>query len=1158
MALPGLHSINFPCRTRASGFTPILSVRCKDGDAYANGGGVSVLRIGLVVVLALIILAVAFLSFSKPLMGEDYLKEFVLEQLEESLGRKIDVGHVKLVIFPRIRVELSQVAVHDPGSEQVMLTAKRVDMVVRLLPLLRKQIVGKRLLIEEPTLIVRRNEDGHWNLGEGLSEQTEADQRAIDAMARIFMIRQAALVNGTITVIDASRPDGVRSLTLEHVEAKLLIQHDRGVADLHIGGSPSGAHGLSAVSLDGVIRRSEMPVSLTGEALVEPGLLFQFDGHLEAVAVDIRAIADWAGSRPVPEKLQGAVNLQGAVQIMPGVAGYDLVMSDMVANLNDMELAGNANLAGLLTQQPTFAVTFTSSLVSLSQLLKTVPAEWIDPRIPALLADRRIDGKVQVVTATVTGGTGAAQLSATGEFHVQDMRGLIGQDRVAAHHLAATVSVEPGRIRVADVTGNYGAIQVTDGKGAVSFLEAGPWLELEVTGNMAAAQLLDVLAKTVEGEQLTRVLAGVSEVEGLTRPTFRLVGALHQPGGIRFAGGEIAVHSVSFKHTALPERVTALQGRLVLGAGETQFDQVTGHLGDAVIEVHGTMAEGRIRVFQDFSVRMQGAAEQIMRMAADTVPAGAFEGRAVATLALSGQTAAPHLRGAVVLDDAKVLFPGLGEKPVGAGATVEFEGDVIKSNAVVVNRLALMLPSVQVPIKGRVLLGEQFSIDVSVATGTLSLSQLPEWIVKGGVEAGNVEVTLDVKGRGMDWHAWRMTGWVALTNGLIPMGGEDGAIQDIYARIKLVRNGAEIKRLAFAVRDSDVAIEASVSNWGTTPLITGKIESNQLDLTLLFPKGDHSPIREFLETLAATGQVTMAATIAHGQYHGLNLGALSARVHIHDGMLDVDRISGESEQGQITGRLVVQLPQKAPAEMELSFRATGLPIDELLRLANAQAHGMTGSMRVSGSIRGHGRNPHGVYPSLNGKVDVFMENGHILKSDERVLWKIIRLLNVPAVLQGKVDLEKEGLPYNKISGTVMVKDGVFQTDNTIIDSPILKITAVGHYDLPTDQLDLVTAVSPFGSYSQFLKAIPLFGRILGGERKGLATAIFAVKGAVKDPKVTYLPVKSFASGLSGLAQLAVDVLTNTLALPLDLVAPDEEGLHQVPENRLSEFAPAAS
>ncbi|MBH0181183.1 MAG: hypothetical protein HP490_05760, partial [Nitrospira sp.] len=84
-----------------------------------------------------------------------------------------------------------------------------------------------------------------------------------------------------------------------------------------------------------------------------------------------------------------------------------------------------------------------------------------------------------------------------------------------------------------------------------------------------------------------------------------------------------------------------------------------------------------------------------------------------------------------------------------------------------------------------------------------------------------------------------------------------------------------------------------------------------------------------------------------------------------------------------------------------------------------------------------------------------------------------------------------------------------------------------------------------------------FGRILAGERKGLATAIFSVKGSVEDPDVTYMPVKSFASGLSGLAQLAVDVLTNTLTLPIDLATSDEESKAPAPDTVLpSESAPA--
>lgn len=1117
------------------------------------------LRLALVVLLAVVVLTVTFLFFSGALTGEDYLKDFVLQQLEQSLGRKIDVHRVKIVLFPRVRVELSEVVIHDRDSEQALLSAKRVDLVLRLIPLLKKQVVGKRLVIEQPTLTLRRNQSGQWNVLGGVADRAATDQRTMAMMTRVFMIRQATIINGSVTVIDEARPDGVRTLALERVEAGLLIRADRGIAEVHLSAAHPVEQGSSAVSLDGVIRRSEQPVSLTSEESADPTAVFQFDGRIDAADLRVREAADFFGPRPVPEHLHGVVNVQSAVRVMPGVAGYDMLLSDMTARLNDMALTGSANLAGLLTPQPTFALSFSSSPVGLPQLLQAIPAEWIHPQIPSILADHHINGTVQVVHATVTGSaTAGPQLSMTGEFRIQDGQALLGQDRVEAKNVAAIVHVEPGRVRVSGITGAYGAIQMTDGKAMVSFLEAGPWLELEITGNMAAAQLVQFLAKTVKAERVTKLFAGIRDVEGMAQPTFRLVGPLNQPGGITFAGGDITARYVSFNHVSLPERLTGMQGRFVLADGATQFEQVTGHLGDTAVQVQGTMTGGPAGQFQDFIVRARGDAAQMLRVVpASAVPVGTFEGLLSAAVLLTGPTATPHVRGTVVLDESKAAWPGLVEKPVGAPATVEFEGELAKADTFTINRIELILPSMRIPVKGTVQLGERFSIDAAVATGNVSLSSLPEWISKGGFEAGNLEVSLDVKGKDTDWKAWRITGWLALTNGLMLAKGVDGHIQDLYARVKLVRNGAEVKRLSFRLQDSDVAVEAAIRNLATKPVIIGKIESNQLDLDLLIPKGERSPMREFLETLAATSQVTMSASVTRGHYKHMKFGGLSARLNIQDGVLDVDRIAGNSTHGQLAGRIVVQLPRKAPADIEFSVRATGLQVQDLLKLTNTTIQGVSGQMRVSGSMRAHGRNPHGVYPTLNGKAEVLLENGRILKAKERAVWKIISLLNLPAVLQGKVDLEKEGLPYNKIVGTVTVQNGLFQTENLIIDSPILKITAAGNYDLPTDQLDMVVAVSPFGSYSQFLKTIPLFGRIFAGDRKGLATAMFSIKGAVEDPEVTYLPMKSFATGLSGLAQLAVDVLKNTLTLPFDLMTPDDEK-SDVPESlQMPEPAPAA-
>lgn len=1105
--------------------------------------GVGVVRTRVVVALITILLigGGAFLIFSPYLTGDDYLKDFFLQQLEQSLGRKIDVHRIKLVLFPRIRLELTQVAIHDQNSEDVMLSAKKLDLVLRFLPLLRKQVVGKRLFIEEPTLTLRRNRNGHWNLDQ-IIQGGSADQDTVQTISRIFHIREATLVNGKLRIIDEARPDGERSITLESVEMSLLIKAERGQADLKISAGHAGDKGLSAVSLVGTISTAQRQ-TLTLDDPAASQTILQFDGSLEAANLNLREVADFFGPRSVHSQVQGAVTMRSHIRAVPGVAGYDVVLSDLSANLEQLKFAGQASLAGLLTPQPTFALTLMAPPIQLSQLLTTLPAEWVHPQLPVVIKDREIDGRVEIVSATVTGSVAEGpQLSLTGEFRVTQGQALIGESHTPAKDLTAVVSVEAGRIRVSKLSGLYGTIHMNESKALVSFLEAGPWLEMDITGEMAAADLLQFLAKTVKSEQLSRLLAASRQVEGDAVPTFRMVGPLNQPGGVTFAGGEITVQRISLTNPSLPERLTGLQGRFVLSEGGTHFDQVTGQFGDLALQVSGGMTGGSGSTFQDLLIRFKGDADHMVKLLpSKAISAGVIDGLVNGAVVLTGPTLSPHIRGEIVLTESKVMFPNLVEKPIGAEATVEFEGAIPQgSRGVLLDRLELIVPPIRLPVKGKIQLGERFSIDAALSTGTLSLSRVPEWIAKGGFEAGNLELSLDMKGKDVDWKNWKTTGWFALTNGLMNAKGAEGPIQDLYLRLQFVKNGVDIKRLSFRLLDSDVVMEGIIRNWAIKPTISAKIESNQMDLNLIIPKAERSPIREFLETLAATSKVQATASIARGHYKHLKFGSLSARIMIQDGMLDLDRVSGQSANGEVAGRIVVQLPRKQPADAEMSIRATGLPVEDVLKFFGPKGEFMTGEARMTGTMRGHGKNPHGLYPTLNGKVDVLLENGRILKSQERAIWKIISILNLPAVLQGKVDLEKEGLPYNRITATFVALNGLFETENLIIDSPIVKITAAGSFDLPTDQIDMVWAVSPFGSYSQFLKTIPLFGRLFAGDRKGIATALFSVKGAIEDPEVTYLPMKSFATGVTGLAQLAFDILKNTVMLPIDLMTPDED------------------
>ena len=174
-----------------------------------------------------------------------------------------------------------------------------------------------------------------------------------------------------------------------------------------------------------------------------------------------------------------------------------------------------------------------------------------------------------------------------------------------------------------------------------------------------------------------------------------------------------------------------------------------------------------------------------------------------------------------------------------------------------------------------------------------------------------------------------------------------------------------------------------------------------MDIDLLIPKGQRAPIRDLLEWLAATSKVQATASIARGRYKHLKFGALSARLTIQDGVLDLDRLSGQSTNGDIAGRMVVQLPRGEPAEAEISLRATGLLVEDIYRLAGSKQGGVTGEARVTGTVRGHGRNPHGIIRPSTARPIFCSRTAGSSRWRNIPSGRSSSILNLPAVLQGK-------------------------------------------------------------------------------------------------------------------------------------------------------------
>ena len=1091
-------------------------------------------------IVAILLLAVGILAF--PLLYDpNAFKQLLLDQVEQQIGRKIEVREAHLEVFPRIHLELSDVVIRDADHSHVFFQAERLDLVLRAYSLLRQQIVGKRLVIEHPRIELRRDAEGQWNFQpKGAAREISSGETHMisNPLALLMLVKESTVTDGQVHIIDEFRPDGMRSLDIHGVDAKIVVGQKGQQAEVQVSGAIVSPNGASEFSMDGRIEERDAVPKLAVDEVGAPTHAITFEGTAEASKIDIRQVAEFFGPRPVPERIHGTMDVSGQLSLVPGILGYDMVVSRMKATIGHLAVNGHASVSGLMAEQPTFSASFSSSPVSLDELMTRFPVQWLSPQLQSMLIERDIGGIVEVVTATVIGSTTSeSRMSLTGEFKITQGRMLVGQDRTSVQHLAGTVFVEPDRLRATELNGLYGLMRITAGKALVSALESIPWLDLEVKGEVAAADLVAVLAKSIRAPKVAGAFAELTEMKGQSQVALHIAGPVKESETLQIVRAEVIAQDVWFRTPLVNERIVDLNGRFLYSKTGVEFDKLAGRLGRTSFEVGGGISFGEPSLYQDFTVRARGDLVQLLHLLEMELPASMmWQGVMSALATFAGPVSAPKIKGLVDIKDTEFTAVDWVRKPAGTSAAVEFEGVMGQDSTLSIERLELVLPPFRLATKGKVRWTGGLTLDATFVSGPVSIAGLPQGMTIGPLKDGIIEVSLDIKGKGNDWHAWQINGWIALTGGLIMPAGVEHIVSDLYVRAKIVRASAEIKRLAFKIKDSDVRMSGMVRNWNRNPFFNVDIESAQLDIDLLIPKGKRSPIRDALEALADTSRVVATVSIDHGIYKTLDFHSVTSRLNIRGNVLDIDRISGDTDDGHLGGRVVVFLPPQKSAELDVSFRLSGLLVEKLLQLQADESRMMSGSLSASGSMRGNEGDALGFVHSLDGKADFLIEDGRIQKG--RVIPKIITILNLPTLLQGKVDLGKDGLPFDKIVGSFTLSNGILTEDNLVIDSPVMKMSAAGNYDLAADHLDAVVVVSPFGSYSQLLKSIPLFGKLFKGEREG--TALFEVTGTLQSPDVKYLPLRSFAKGVTGLAQLAFDMLRNTIMLPKEIIAPSDE------------------
>jgi len=511
-----------------------------------------------------------------------------------------------------------------------------------------------------------------------------------------------------------------------------------------------------------------------------------------------------------------------------------------------------------------------------------------------------------------------------------------------------------------------------------------------------------------------------------------------------------------------------------------------------------------------------------------------IEGSAHALLSLSGTAGAAHCRSTIDLTDTDLMIPSVLHKKKGLPGRLEFEASILDATRVIVEDAKLILFESEMQAAGQIELSHTPKFHVHVKSGPISLPTLVDMGVRIPMTEGILETSAVISGEGTNWRSWIPSGWITVRSGVVTLPGLQNELREVSGRLQVTPGSVVLDKLSVQLGGSDVRLTGIVEHWRHHPQATLMVESSLLDAAQLFPKmnPNSTTTSANLQEWIRSNNTTVAFVIKQLRYERLVLRTVSGEIKVDTQKVKLNELQGETPKGVLVGRGEGRFGPGQRLDVEAELNVDGIPAQDLFSSREGERESLQRNLSMSGVMGASVDADRPIWNTLNTAphgITIKVLNGRL--QHDPVLTKVLKIMNLPAVLMGQVDLNQGGLPFHSLTARVVARDGLFSSEDIVLDSPIIKVTGAGTADAKDNGLDLALAVSPLAAYSELIGKIPLFGTLLSGDRPGLSTALFEAKGPLRDPEVSYLPLESFGKGLTGYPRLAIDVLANTIHLP---------------------------
>jgi len=226
------------------------------------------------------------------------------------------------------------------------------------------------------------------------------------------------------------------------------------------------------------------------------------------------------------------------------------------------------------------------------------------------------------------------------------------------------------------------------------------------------------------------------------------------------------------------------------------------------------------------------------------------------------------------------------------------------------------------------------------------------------------------------------------------------------------------------------------------------------------------------------------------------------------------------------GKIKLELVGRAPDNwIEMKGSATEMDPAPLFMLSGKNRQSpLLGHLFVGADLWGN--TDTNFFETLAGDMSITVRDGTLNKFT--LLSRLLALIDIKNWLSAKIpDPRENGVPFKSILTDFKGRDGLFYTDNFVLQGPVMDITATGSLQFGGGGLDMEVGMYPFDTVDWVLNKIPIIGERIGAGTGKLVAAYFQVRGPVSDPSIVPKPITSVA-----------EFVKKTLGMPINIIRPN--------------------